>query len=59
MSRNSHTVGFDAKFYHLFILLLACRSTVTLDNPTDAPAAKVRHTGMVLIVALTCQVDGS
>lgn len=43
VSRNSHTVGFDAKFCHLFILLLACRSTVALDNPTDAPVAKVRQ----------------
>lgn len=34
-------VGFDAKFCQLFILLLACRSTVALDNPTDAPVAKV------------------
>lgn len=50
VSKSSPTVGFGAKFW--FILLLACRSTVLLDNPTNASLVKVRNSQWHLLAGL-------
>lgn len=47
VSSNSHAGGVDAKFGHLFIFLLACRSTVAAANATvtsDSPCSGT-HSG--------------